>query len=141
MIGLPTEGIEEIEQTFDLITSLPMDYVSVSVFTPYPGTEIYRQAVDTGFYDRNYWREFAQDPRPGFSPRYWNEHFTDDELLALLKQAYRRFYRRPSYILGRLVKVRSLGELLRKGIFGVKLLRELHAGRPRADQGRFPNGR
>lgn len=122
MVGNPDETIEDVRMTFALIRSLPMDYAHIGVFTPYPGTEIYRLALERGVYDRDYWREFAEDPRPGFSPRYWNEHFTDEQLLALMKEGYRAFYARPGYLLGRLLAVRSPGELWKKARLGARLL-------------------
>jgi radical SAM superfamily enzyme YgiQ (UPF0313 family) len=127
MIGLPTETRPELEQTMDLMTGLPLDYAHVAVFTPYPGTQVYQTALAEGVYQTDYWREFALNPRPDFTPKYWNEHFSDDELLHLMKKAYARFYRRPGYILRRLTKVRSFNELWRKGMLGLKLLKEVSA--------------
>jgi len=125
MIGLPTETKTEVEETMNLILSLPMDYAHIATFTPYPGTAVYREALESGFYDRDYWREFSREPDPRFTPRYWNEHFTDAQLLGLLKDAYYRYYSRPGYILQRLLKVRSPGEFFRKASLGAKLLREV----------------
>lgn len=125
MIGLPTERREEVEVTLDFMLSLPMDYAHVTLFTPYPGTEIYHQALAEGIYERDYWREFSQDPHPDFAPRFWNEHFSDEELLALMRQAYERFYCRSGYVFRRLIRVRSAGELLRKASVGLKLIREV----------------
>ena len=122
MVGNPDETIDDVRMTFALIRSLPMDYAHIGVFTPYPGTEIFRLALERKIYDRDYWREFAEDPRPGFAPRYWNEHFTDERLLALMKEGYRAFYARPSYLLGRVLAVRSPAELWRKARLGVRLL-------------------
>lgn len=122
MVGNPDETIEDVRMTFALIRSLPMDYAHIGVFTPYPGTEIYRLALEQGVYDRDYWREFAADPRPGFAPRYWNQNFTDERLLALMKEGYRLFYARPSYLLRRALTVRSPGELWKKARLGARLL-------------------
>jgi hypothetical protein len=65
------------------------------------------------------------NPTPDFHPRYWNEHFTDEELLKLSRQAYARFYSRPGYIIRRLLKVRSFSELYQKSKLGIKLLKSL----------------
>ena len=126
MIGCPDETKEDMKQTFDFIQSLPMDYAHISVFTPYPGTRIYLEALETGFYERDYWKEFAENPSPEFSPRYWNQYFSDKELLVLLKKSYARFYSRPSYLVSRLLKTRSLDELSRKMILGFKLLKSTY---------------
>ncbi len=125
MIGIPTETEAEQKETLDLMTSLPMDYAHIGIFTPYPGTEIYREALKRGFYTHDYWREFALSPNVDFTPKYWNELCSDEELLVLLKKAYVRFYRRPGYLLHRLLKVRSPLELLQKATLGFKLLREV----------------
>jgi len=126
MIGCPDETEEDMKQTFDFMQSLPMDYAHISVFTPYPGTRIYQEALETGFYAHDYWKEFAENPSPGFSPRYWNQFFSDKELLVLLKKSYARFYGRPSYLVSRLLKTRSLDELGRKIILGFKLLKSTY---------------
>lgn len=125
MIGNPTETREDVMMTIDLITKLPMDYAHVAILTPYPATEIYTKALADGVYDHDYWREYSLNPTPDFHPRYWNEHFTDEELLKFSRQAYARFYSRPGYIIRRLTKVRSLNELYQKSRLGFKLLKSL----------------
>jgi len=93
------------------------------MLTPYPGTQIYYDGLAEGLYDHDFWREFAADPRPDFSPLSWTENFTQDQLQGFLQEAYRRFYCRPGYVLKRILRVRSVGELLRKGRLGFKMLR------------------
>jgi radical SAM superfamily enzyme YgiQ (UPF0313 family) len=125
MIGLPTETKAEVDETVALLLSMPMDYAHIAVFTPYPGTSIYRDALARGVYDTDHWGEFARHPGPGFVPRYWNENFTDADLLAILRSAYARFYGRPGYMLRRFGKIRSVRELVSKATLGFKLLREV----------------
>jgi len=125
MIGLPTETLADVEMSLDLLVNLEMDFASITVFTPYPGTEIYKQAVVEGIYKKDYWREFACNPTPEFIPKFWNEHFSDVQLWDLLKLGYKRFYRRPRYILNRVLRIKSPVEFTRKVILGVKLLREV----------------
>lgn len=123
MIGCPDEERDDIQKTMDLMLSLPMDYVHIAVFTPYPATAVYHEALAEGVYEKDYWREFALDPQPEFTPRYWNECFEDEELLDIMLDAYRKFYSRPLYIVQRLFKVRSFSELARKAKLGVGLLK------------------
>lgn len=125
MIGLPSETLQDVEMSLDLLANLEMDFASITVFTPYPGTEIYKQAVIDGIYKTDYWREFAYNPIPGFMPKFWNEHFSDTQLWELLKLAYKRFYRRPGYLLDRVLRIKSPVEFFRKAVLGVKLLREV----------------
>lgn len=125
MIGLPTETRAELDQTISLIQSLPMDYAHIGIFTPYPGTEVYTKALQENFFKEDYWKKFAENPQPDFQPKYWTENFSEEELFVFLKKTYAGFYNRPQYILKRLLKVRSVNELLRKSIMGIKLIREV----------------
>jgi anaerobic magnesium-protoporphyrin IX monomethyl ester cyclase len=126
MIGLPTEKKEEVDETVELMLSMPMDYAHIAVFTPYPGTTIYHDALTNGIYDVDYWRVFARNPIPDFVPRYWDENFTGPMLMEILKSAYSKFYGRPSYMVRRLSKIRSARDFFRKASLGIKLLSEVY---------------
>ena len=126
MIGCPDEDTEDLQATIDLIQTLPMDYAHITVLTPYPGTELYQEALKNGFYDNDYWREFALHPSLDFVPKYWNQYFSEEELFRYVKQAYGKFYGRPSYMVKRLLKLRSIDELIRKARLGFKLLKSVY---------------
>jgi len=122
MFGCPGEEKEDIQKTMDLLLDLDMDYAHIAVFTPYPGTQVYKEALDSGFYKNDYWKEFAMNPKPDFAPQYWEENFSSDELQEFVKKAYVKFYARPGYILNRCLSVRSFDEFRRKATLGVKLI-------------------
>jgi radical SAM superfamily enzyme YgiQ (UPF0313 family) len=122
MIGNPTETLEEIQTTFSVMRSLRPDFVHLTILTPFPGTQVYEDALERGIIDRDVWREFAANPTAEFTPPHWGEHFTREELSALLIKGYRSFYLRPFYIMRRLAKLRSYGELKRKARAGLKVL-------------------
>ncbi len=122
MVGIPDEAESDLRQTMDLLTSLPMDYAHIGIFTPFPGTEIYREALASGFYAEDYWRDFAKNPTKDFSPRHWNQNFSEEELASILRRAYRKFYQRPSYLLRQLSRVRSCSQLWQKAKLGFRLL-------------------
>lgn len=129
MIGCPDETEDDMKMTFDLLRALPMDYAHIGIFTPFPGTAIYREALEAGVYDNDYWAAFARNPMEPFSPRYWNQHFSDRELSERLKQAYRCFYGRPSYMLRTLLRTRSLSDVAGKARLGFNLLKSAHSRR------------
>jgi radical SAM superfamily enzyme YgiQ (UPF0313 family) len=133
MIGLPGETERELRQTLDLMCSLKMDYAHIAMLTPYPGTRIYATGLADGVYDRDFWREYAKNPTPDFTPLSWTEHFTQDELQTHLRDAYRRFYFRPRYVLQRAVRVRSLRELLSKAGLGFKMFRGMLSSKPKTE--------
>ncbi len=122
MIGNPGETREQIEDTFHFASCVGLDFAHISITTPFPGTELYRMGLERGLYDHDYWREFARDPRPDFVPSVWDERFSREELIELMKQGYRRFYLRPRYLLRRVIHVRSWSEFQRKAKAGLRLL-------------------
>ena len=122
MLGFPEEGPDQIEDTVRYALSIDCDYVHVAVTTPFPGTELYRMGLERGLYDHDYWAGFARNPREDFVPRLWDENLPREALIEAMFRLYRRFYRRPSYILRRLAKLRSLRELSVKARAGLQLL-------------------
>jgi radical SAM superfamily enzyme YgiQ (UPF0313 family) len=122
MIGNPEEGEEEIQDTARYALSLDCDYIHVAVTTPFPGTELYRMGLEKGIIKTDSWREFAADPRADFSPPLWEERLSREALVERMLGLYRRFYHRPGYIVKRLWRIRSPGELVRKARAGLRLL-------------------
>jgi radical SAM superfamily enzyme YgiQ (UPF0313 family) len=122
MIGNPSETRAQIEQTIAFAKSLRADFVHFAVTSPFPGTELYRMGLESGILAQDLWREFARNPQPGFRPAVWEEVLTHDELIALLDWAYKSFYRRPGYLVRRMLKVRSWAELRRQVRAGLRIL-------------------
>ncbi|MBA7489495.1 Anaerobic magnesium-protoporphyrin IX monomethyl ester cyclase [subsurface metagenome] len=123
MIGNPGETREDIFETIKLMEELDPDYVHVTILTPFPATKIYFDGLKSEIIEKDYWKDFSQNPTPDFIPPHWGEFFTKDELVELLVFAYRNFYTRPGYIMKNLVKTRSFSELKRKIKAGVKVLK------------------
>ncbi len=49
IVGLPGETKETIENTAARLKSLDVDSVSAGIITPYPGTQLYNEAVESGW--------------------------------------------------------------------------------------------
>jgi len=122
MIGSPTETREHIMKTIQVAKELDPDFVHITITTPFPATALYRKGLQEGILPYDYWREFAKNPTPNFQPLYWEEHLKTEELLELMKFAYKSFYTRPIYIFKELMRVRSLPELGRKIKAGLKVI-------------------
>jgi radical SAM superfamily enzyme YgiQ (UPF0313 family) len=118
MIGNPTEMLRDIDDTMALALDLKPDFAHFTVFCPYPGTRFYRLGLETGIIKRDIWREFARDPQPDFELPVWEANFTKEALYNLIVKCYKKFYLRPSYVMKRLARVRSFGELKRKALAG-----------------------
>ncbi len=121
MIGCPKETRKEIMETISFAKELKPDFVHITIFTPFPATEIYRIGLRDGIIKNDFWREFARNPTRDFQPRCWEENFTREELQELIVYAYKSFYTRPGYILKRLTCVRSIGEFTRMARAGLKV--------------------
>ena len=121
MIGNPQETLDDIHTTFKVMKSLKPDYMHMTILTPFPGTKIYYDGLAEGIIKKDYWKEFAANPRSDFVPPHWDELFSRDELNDLLVRGYRSFYLNPLYVLKRIQQVRSLGEFKKKAVAGLKV--------------------
>jgi len=53
IIGNPEETREDIEQSFQVAKDIKADYTAFYFLTPYPGTDIYKMAIENGWLDPN----------------------------------------------------------------------------------------
>jgi hypothetical protein len=102
---------------------LDPDYAQVSILKLYPNTALYDEAVAKGVVPPGRWQEFALNPQIDFLVDHWDEHLDLATLAQLQKNAYRRFYFRPKYIVKSALKTRSLYEWNSKIQGAFKLLR------------------
>lgn len=123
MIGLPTEEERDIQDSFDLAKALKPDYAHFTIFSPYPGTQLYALGLERGLFTRDVWQDFAKAPTTAFRIPVWEEHFTRDELYGMLVRFYKTFYMRPRYILSRVRKLQSWDEFAKKARAGLSVLR------------------
>jgi len=79
MIGFPTETSENIEQTYNFLQNKKIGKVLFSIFTPYPGTELFEQADKLGLIPKNIdWSNFShQSPENHFMKYVKKEEFND----------------------------------------------------------------
>lgn len=112
MIGCPGENRDAAMETMGLALDLKADYVQFSLFTLFPATELYKEALEKGIVKTDVWREYAMDPRADFKPPLWNI-YSEAEAKELLSTAYRKFYLRSSYVLKRILNIKSMGEFMK----------------------------
>ena len=113
---------DDIYKTFEFMKTLDPHYVHITIFTPFPGTKIYRSGIENGVIKNDYWREFSENPTNDFILPYWGEVLKREQLNALLIKGYKIYYMRPSYIFKNLCTLKSLEEFKKKAIAGLKLL-------------------
>lgn len=99
IIGLPVETPETIEETIRFACELDPHTIQVSIAAPYPGTELYDQAV------RNDW--FARDRLVSISGIQTSTlqypHLSTGQIEDAVARMYQRFYFRPGPV-SRIVK-------------------------------------
>ena len=123
MVGNPGETMADIEKSLELASEIKPDFLHLTIFTPFPATRLYQEGLNSGIIEKDVWWEFAANPSPDFTPPFWEEKFTKDELQEIVIKAYKNFYLRPGYIWRRLLRLRSLSEFKRKAKAGLSVLK------------------
>jgi len=116
IVGLPGETAETLRETIRFAIETNPHTIQVSLAAPYPGTELYRQAVENGWLDQE--RAELVDARGlQIAPLHY-PNLSHDEIFQALETLYRRFYFRPRKI------AELLGEMLRSRQMMIRRLRE-----------------
>ena len=92
IFGLPGETAGTIRESVDLALHLNPDVVQFTAATPYPDTAYYHRVRQDGRLQDD-WSLFTSR-----SAVLGTDALTPDQIDALIRQAYRRFYWRPSYL-------------------------------------------
>jgi len=90
MIGFPEETPAMVEDTLNLVERCDPDQVQFCAVTAYPGTPLYKMLKGE--------RDFDYATMTGFQALEGNEFMSAAEIEAKIREAYRRFYRRPKRI-------------------------------------------
>jgi hopanoid biosynthesis associated radical SAM protein HpnJ len=116
ILGLPGETKETIEETINFAADINPHTIQVSLAAPYPGTELYRQAVENGWLDTDH-AELIDDNGVQIAPLHY-DHLSHTEIFDSVETFYKRFYFRRK-------KIASLvGEMLKSPQMMRRRLRE-----------------
>ncbi len=110
ILGLPNETPELALETINFAVELDVDYAQ------FPSTEMWKTGSQYGVIDTNF-KDYSVH-NPVFIPHGYK---SKEELVAMQRLAYRKFYLRPSYILKRLLSIRSFTDI-RKYAAGLRFL-------------------
>lgn len=99
ILGLPIETKETIEQTIRYAMDLDVFSIQVSLAAPYPGTELYAQATENGWFahGKNKGKQLIDDGIQQCALEYPN--LSKEEIFDAVERFYRRYYFRPRPIL------------------------------------------
>jgi len=114
MFGLMGDTKESMQRTIDIAKELPLDYISFSITTPYPGTKLWDIVENEGkFLIKNSDGKIDWDRFHHTSSKmtFTHPHVASPEVVEeMYQKAYKEFYYRPTYILRKLLSIRSFSE-------------------------------
>ena len=116
IVGLPGETPATIRETIEFAKQLDVFSIQVSLAAPYPGTELYRQAKENGWFADD--AHLVDDHGQQLAALEY-EGLSREEIFRSVERFYKAYYFRPRPI------ARMLGEMLRD--FGV-MKRRLREG-------------
>jgi hopanoid biosynthesis associated radical SAM protein HpnJ len=126
ILGLPGESRETIEETIRFATEINPHTIQVSLAAPYPGTELYREALEHGWLDAAH-AELVDASGVQVAPLHY-PHLQHVEIFQSVEEFYRRFYFRAPKIAAIVSEmVRSpqmMMRRLREGVEFFSFLRE-----------------
>ncbi|MEE9176049.1 MAG: radical SAM protein [Thermodesulfobacteriota bacterium] len=106
VFGIPGETPKSVRKTIEFAKKIDPTFVHFNMITPWPGTELYENLVKEGKIDKGDWKNYAE--KKGMHiPVIKLEGFTQRELEAIPKRAYRTFYLRPRKIFEHLSSLNS----------------------------------
>ncbi|MFB6089153.1 MAG: radical SAM protein [Candidatus Aenigmatarchaeota archaeon] len=120
IIGYPNETPEKIKKRVEFSKKLPLDYAQFFRMTGKPGSTLYDKIVESMGYD--YFKKIAKSEiEPQELPLPWTNMSVNDIEKWVMK-AYKKFYMRPSYILQRIVDIRSLSDIKNLIFSGIEMI-------------------
>lgn len=106
MIGNPGETEETMERTLQYAIRLSPALVIFNITTPYPGTEMFAWARESGYLRTEDWSQYDLSTVVMELPT-----ISSEAILKFYRTVHRRFYLRASYLVRRAFKMRTLDDL------------------------------
>jgi radical SAM superfamily enzyme YgiQ (UPF0313 family) len=126
ILGLPGETKETIQETIRFATEINPHTIQVSLAAPYPGTYLYRQAVENGWLDHDH-AELVDERGVQIAPLHYPQ-LSHREIFNSVDEFYRRFYFRSAKIaaiVGEMVRSpQMMRRRLREGVEFFQFLRQ-----------------
>ncbi|WP_144022037.1 radical SAM protein, partial [Caballeronia sordidicola] len=97
ILGLPGETRDTIEKTIEYAKQINPHTIQVSLAAPYPGTTLYKQAIENGWMQENKVINLVSSKGVQLAAIGY-PHLSRDEIYHGLETFYKRFYFRPSKI-------------------------------------------
>ena len=120
MVGNPSDTKESVLETINFAKKIKLDFIQVCRAIAKPDTGLNDVLIERCGVD--FWREYILDEgRFNRLPTPWTE-LSEKDIDDLTKRFYRDFYFRPSCVVRRILKIKSIDELVRYIRVGIKWL-------------------
>ncbi|RDI97336.1 hopanoid biosynthesis associated radical SAM protein HpnJ [Dyella solisilvae] len=127
ILGLPGETKETIARTIEYAKEINPHTIQVSLAAPYPGTSLYKQAIENGWLEPNTATNLVNDKGVQLAMLSY-PHLSKEEIFHGVETFYRRFYFRPSKIWEIVREMLGSWEMTRRRLReGVEFFRFLRA--------------
>jgi hopanoid biosynthesis associated radical SAM protein HpnJ len=127
ILGLPGETKETIDKTIQFAKEINPHTIQVSLAAPYPGTTLYRQAVDNGWLQENEAVNLVNDKGVQLAAISY-PHLSKDEIFHSMEVFYKEFYFRPNKIWEIVREMLSSWDMMKRRLReGVEFFRFLRA--------------
>ncbi|HXN10137.1 MAG TPA: hopanoid biosynthesis associated radical SAM protein HpnJ, partial [Steroidobacteraceae bacterium] len=97
ILGLPGETRATIQKTIEFAKDINPHTIQVSLAAPYPGTTLYRQAVENGWLQENVAANLVNEKGVQLAAIGY-PHLSKEEIFHSMEDFYKRFYFRPGKI-------------------------------------------
>jgi len=127
ILGLPGETLETINKTIDFAKEINPHTIQVSLAAPYPGTALYKQALENGWLQENDALNLVNDQGVQLAAISY-PNLSKTEIFHSMEVFYRRFYFRPSKIWEIVREMLSSWDMMRRRLReGVEFFRFLRS--------------
>ncbi|MHB1616237.1 MAG: hopanoid biosynthesis associated radical SAM protein HpnJ [Metallibacterium sp.] len=127
ILGLPGETRETIEKTIRFAKEINPHTIQVSLAAPYPGTSLYKQAVENGWLVENEAVHLVNDKGIQLASISY-PHLSKEDIYHGVERFYRSFYFRPSKIWEIVKEMMVSWEMMKRRLReGLEFFRFLHA--------------
>lgn len=124
IVGFPHhKRLQDVMGLSDFLATLRPDFLQIGILIPFPGSQIFREAVSKGVVDPERWRGYVLNPTPVFEMPLWLEHLSLEELTECYERILKSFYLSPRQLLARLMEIRSPSQLMMYAKVGLSTLR------------------
>jgi hopanoid biosynthesis associated radical SAM protein HpnJ len=129
ILGLPGESKETIQETIRFAKDVNPHTIQISLAAPYPGTFLYKQAKENGWFDTNN-ADLVDDNGIQIAPLHY-PHLSHSEIFNSVEEFYKAFYFRApkiAAIVNEMVRSpQMMKRRLREGVEFFQFLRERRA--------------